>query len=360
LLVLTALALLASFAIIMLLPATNTLRSRDASPTPPPTAGEAAGEPTSDSAELAPLLDLPAGGASDMDDIALARAPEPFTFMPDRERTEVQEYTVQEGDTIFGIAKRFELEPETLFWGNPDIKAQDLQMLRLGMEMRIMPVNGVVHLANGQQTLQSIAARYDVDPYDVIYSEYNSLPPGTTADTKLPYNTMLVIAGAEGEDIDVGAAVMVEGSGVGGGTVRVSGGPGSCGLVTVHTAGRSVFSNPLSGGYTFMQDFYPGIHNGVDLAGSTGDAVIAADGGTVVFAGLHYGGYGYLVVIDHGNGFQTYYAHLSRVGVRCGAGVSAGGYVGAMGSTGNSTGPHLHFEIQQGGVPVSPLIHIIL
>ncbi|MCZ7546873.1 MAG: M23 family metallopeptidase [Anaerolineae bacterium] len=80
----------------------------------------------------------------------------------------------------------------------------------------------------------------------------------------------------------------------------------------------------------------------------------------MVFAGWHNGGFGNLVVIDHGNGFQTYYGHLSRISVRCTAGVSAGQQVGAVGSTGNSTGPHLHFEIQQNGMPVSPHFHIIL
>ncbi|MBN1284606.1 MAG: peptidoglycan DD-metalloendopeptidase family protein [Anaerolineae bacterium] len=358
LLALTALTLFASLAIIALLPA----RSRapaGATRTPAPSAGATAPAATP---SLDPnLLALPPGGSvPGSDGIALARAPEPFTFMPERDLDEVRVYTVQQGDTIFGIAQKFNIKPETLFWGNPDINARNLQFLQLGMELRIMPADGVIHLANGQQTLADIAAQYGVDPYDIIFSEYNNLPADIALDTKLPYNTQLVFIGVEGAPIDVGAPVVVEGSGVGGGSVKVSGGPGSCGLTTVHTAGRSVFSLPLSGGYTFMQDFYPGIHNGVDLAGSTGDGVIAADGGTVVFAGLHNGGYGYLVVIDHGNGFQTYYGHLSRVGVRCGAGVSAGQYIGAMGSTGNSTGPHLHFEIQQGGVPVSPHIHLIL
>lgn len=365
LLVLTALVLLVSLALIVLLPGANerdtTTRSTPASTVVAAGSGAPA-TPTQDSGALGPLLELPPGSESALaaGGIALARAPEPFTFIPERDLDEVRIYQVQAGDTIFGIARKFDLQPETLFWANPDIDPKNLQFLQLGMEMRIMPVDGVIHLTNGQQTLSDVAAKYELDPYDIVFSEYNNLPANIALDAKLPYNTQLVLPGVEGDPIDVGAAVVVEGSGVSGGSVRVSGGAGSCGLIQVHTGGRSVFSNPLAGGYTFMQDFYPGIHNGVDLAGSLGDGVVAADGGTVVFAGWHNGGYGKLVVLDHGNGFQTYYAHLNSISVRCGAGVSAGQRIGSMGNSGNSTGPHLHFEVLQGGVPVSPHIHIIL
>ncbi len=362
-LILALLVMIAASAIIATLPPRDAATPVPGNVSAPPPADPAApppGPPTLDPTIQDRLLQLPASRAlPDAESIALARAPEPFTVTLDRKRNTVFTYTVSEGDTIFGIADKFGLAPETLFWGNPG-KTKDLQMLRLGIEINILPVDGVLHVANGQQSLQSIANRYGVDPYDIVFSEYNTLPADIDLEAKLPFNTQLVLAGAEGEALDVAATVMVEGSGVGGGQVRVTGGPGSCGLVTVHTAGRGVFSTPLSGGYTFMQDFYPGIHNGVDLAGSIGDGVIAADGGTVVFAGWHSGGYGKLVVIDHGNGFQSYYAHLSSISVSCGAGVSAGQRIGSMGSTGNSTGAHLHFEIQQGGVPVNPRIHIIL
>jgi murein DD-endopeptidase MepM/ murein hydrolase activator NlpD len=308
-----------------------------------------------------PLLALPPGedDAAGVDRYTLARAPEPFTIVPDRERVTISTYIVSEGDTIFGIADKFGLAPETLFWGNPN-KTADLQLLRLGLEMNILPVDGALHICTGQQSIESIANRYGVDSYDIIFSEYNDLSADTLPEDNPAFNTALMIPGGEGETLNVAQTFEVQGSGTGGGQVSIGGGAGSCGLTTVHTAGRGVFSLPVAGGYTFMQDFYPGIHNGVDLAGSTGDPIVAADGGTVVFSGRHNGGYGNLVVIDHGNGFQTYYGHLNSISVRCGAGVSAGQTIGGMGTTGNSTGTHLHFEIHQNGVPVSPLIHLVL
>lgn len=355
-LVLSLLILLAALAVILLPPPTiRVARTGDGSISAPATG--AAFTPTLDPTRLAPILQLPPDGASAGAGVRLARRPEPFTIIPDRRPTEVFKYVVQEGDNVIAIANRFNLKPETIFWGNPDT-LRNSPLLRIGMELNILPVDGVLHVTTGQQSIESIANRYGVDPYEIIFSEYNNLGDATPA-TAPPANTRLVIPGGEGELPDMSSGVVVEGSGVNGGAVRVTGGAGSCGLVTVHTGGRSVFSPPMSN-YTFFQDFYPGIHNGVDLAADIGTPVYAADSGTVVFAGWHSGGYGNLVVIDHGNGFQTYYGHLSRISVRCAAGVGAGQVIGAVGTTGNSTGPHLHFEIQQNGVPTSPHIHMIL
>jgi murein DD-endopeptidase MepM/ murein hydrolase activator NlpD len=350
-LVLALLALLAALAVI-LTPTETVVRPGNtdgAQPTGPrPT-------PTLDPIVLAPLLQLPPAGGSG--GTTLVRQPEPFTIMPDRPRTTVLTYTVQEGDTVFGIAEQFSLKPETIFWGNAGT-LHDVHMLGVGMTLSILPTDGALQTTNGRQTIQSIANRYGVDPYDIIFSEYNDLGDANP-NTAPPANTRLVIPGGVGEMPDMIPRVTVEGSGAGGGAVRVTGGPGSCGLVRVNTGGRGVFSLPITG-YTFTQDFYPGIHYGVDLAAAVGTPVMAADSGTVVFAGWHNGGFGYLVVIDHGNGFQTYYGHLLRINVRCSAGVSAGQVIGAVGSTGNSSGPHLHFEMQQNGVPVNPHIHLIL
>jgi murein DD-endopeptidase MepM/ murein hydrolase activator NlpD len=98
-------------------------------------------------------------------------------------------------------------------------------------------------------------------------------------------------------------------------------------------------------------------HTGIDFDGDTGDPVIAAGAGTVIHAGAApsgYSGYGQMVLIDHGNGVTTLYAHLSRIGVRTGTVVQPGQYVGAIGTTGNVTGSHLHFEVRIGDRPVNP------
>jgi murein DD-endopeptidase MepM/ murein hydrolase activator NlpD len=119
-----------------------------------------------------------------------------------------------------------------------------------------------------------------------------------------------------------------------------------------------VFSNPIPyGGYVITNWFNPW-HSGIDLAGSIGASIQAADTGKVIFAGWSNSGYGNLVVLAHGSTWMTYYAHLDSVSVGCGQIVSAGGEVGKMGTTGNSGGPHLHFEIRYHGTPDNPSIHI--
>jgi murein DD-endopeptidase MepM/ murein hydrolase activator NlpD len=98
-------------------------------------------------------------------------------------------------------------------------------------------------------------------------------------------------------------------------------------------------------------------HTGIDFDGETGDPVVAAGSGTVVHAGWApegYAGYGQMVLIDHGNGVQTLYAHLSRIRVHVGQVLDPGEGIGAIGTTGSVTGSHLHFEVRLGGRPVNP------
>jgi murein DD-endopeptidase MepM/ murein hydrolase activator NlpD len=95
-------------------------------------------------------------------------------------------------------------------------------------------------------------------------------------------------------------------------------------------------------------------HPAIDIAGQLGNPVFAADNGVIVYAGWNNWGYGNVVVIDHGNGWQTLYAHLSYYGVGCGLSVNQGDVIGSIGSTGNSSGPHLHFEMMYQGSKVNP------
>ena len=98
-------------------------------------------------------------------------------------------------------------------------------------------------------------------------------------------------------------------------------------------------------------------HNGIDIASSVGTAIYAAQSGTVIQASA-YGGYGNMVVIDHGGGFTTVYAHLSEYAVSAGQSVSAGTVIGAMGCTGSCTGPHLHFETRVNGAAQDPFLYL--
>jgi murein DD-endopeptidase MepM/ murein hydrolase activator NlpD len=117
--------------------------------------------------------------------------------------------------------------------------------------------------------------------------------------------------------------------------------------------GSGAFAWPTASHTLSGNDFWSG-HLGIDIAGSLGDGVFASDAGVIVFAGWANGGYGYMVMIDHGNGYQTLYAHLSVVNAACGQSVYSGTYIGAVGSTGNSTGAHLHFEVRYLGGFISP------
>ena len=130
------------------------------------------------------------------------------------------------------------------------------------------------------------------------------------------------------------------------------------------TGGTPAFSWPLSGsvGSGFGNLVHPvygtvRFHAGIDMGGQAGLPIAAAGNGTVIYAGWR-SGYGNTVIIDHGSGFSSLYAHMSDFAVSTGSSVSAGSTVGFVGSTGLSTGPHLHFEIRINGAAVDPLLYL--
>ncbi len=129
---------------------------------------------------------------------------------------------------------------------------------------------------------------------------------------------------------------------------------GQCQGVTTPPIGTGRFIWP-SNAHWISGNPYTWWHQGIDLAGQLGDPVYASDTGTVIWDGPNAWGYGNMILLDHGNGWQTLYAHLSQVYVRCGQQILQGAQIGAVGSTGNSTGPHLHFETRLGGTLPNPL-----
>lgn len=279
----------------------------------------------------------------------------PYTIIPDRPRNKVVTYTVQPGDTLSGIAKAFNVDRNTIFWANAETLRGDVHMLQPDMGLYILPTDGVYHKSDGNMTLQQIADKYSVDVNTIIDSEYNELE-GETPSSVPTYSTRIVIPGGQGEfadwspiqeTVDEATGQIV--------SAFMPGMNGSCAPGISGSGGTGVWSLPMQGGFSFTQPFYPG-HSGVDLAAPVGSPVVAADTGVVVFSGwvLQSWGYGILVVLDHGNGWTSYYAHLSTNGAGCGQLVQRGQYVGQVGSTGNSSGPHLHFEMRWGHEPVDP------
>ena len=274
----------------------------------------------------------------------------PFTVIPDRPRSEVIQYTAVQGDTIYTIADRFKLKAETLGWSNP---RRYIGILRPGDVVNIPPVDGVYLQVVGSKTIADYATEYKVnDPFTIIDSEYNDLF-GTPPDTILPSGTWIFIPGGEAEPITWNPGVTVEESGPRRGYVSTfaPGDPGSCGNVS-NPGGGASWVDPLPGS-TFVRGF-SSIHTGVDLSDPVGTPVRAANSGAVIFAGWNNWGYGNAIVLVHGP-FLTLYGHLSSIGVGCGQLVSAGQVIGAVGTTGNSSGPHLHFEIRNGNTPTDPL-----
>ncbi len=298
---------------------------------------------------LASLLSMPVVAASNNGISVVRDIYNPFTIIPDRPRSEVIQYTAVQGDTIYSIAERFGLQPVSIGWSNP---RRYIQVLRPGDVLNIPPVEGIYHQVVGSRTIAEIASDYrGSDPYVIIDSEYNDLF-GTPPDTILPSGTWIFVPGGRAEDITWNPGVQVEQEGPRRGYVSVfaPGDPGSCGNVN-NPGGGAGWSNPLPSG-TWMRGF-DGIHTGVDLAAPIGTPIQAANSGAVIFAGWNSWGYGNTVVLAHGP-FLTLYGHMNSISVGCGQLVSVGQSVGTVGSTGNSSGPHLHFEIRNGDTPSDP------
>lgn len=276
------------------------------------------------------------------------------TDVPSRSREQVIEYTVQTGDTLFDIALKFGLEPETLLWANQLVLADNPHSLRPGQVLNILPVNGAYHRWSAGDGLNGVARFFGVTPEAIIGFPGNHLDPATIGDWSNPNiepGTWLVIPGGRREFVSWSAPVIpLDNPGV-----AAVLGPGACESVTAGMVGAGVFVWPANNHFLSGFDFDPDAnHPAIDIDGDEGDPVFAADSGVVVYAGWNNWGYGNVVVINHGNGWQTLYAHLSAYYVSCGQAVFQGNTIGAIGSTGNATGSHLHFEMMYNGVKVNP------
>ncbi len=266
------------------------------------------------------------------------------TDVPSRPREKVIQYTVQKGDTVFGIAEKFGLQPETILWSNYDVLADDPHRLRPGQKLNILPVDGTYYQWHKGDSLRVVAKFFGVSPEEIVDFPANDLPPDTDPDhPQIKAGTWLVVPGGHRQFVSWSAPQIPRSNPA----VASILGPGSCGKVYEGPIGTGTFIWPTTLHYLSGYDYSPQInHYGIDIAGKLGYPVYAVDSGVVVYAGWNNWGYGNVVVIDHGNGWQSLYAHLSRILVSCGQAVYQGDMIGSIGSTGRSTGPHLHFELR--------------
>jgi murein DD-endopeptidase MepM/ murein hydrolase activator NlpD len=199
------------------------------------------------------------------------------------------------------------------------------------------------------------AAFYGVKPEDIINLPANHIDPSTVGDVNnanIEAGKWLIIPGGKREFVNWSAPLGVTRENPA--SARVLG-PGACDPVTGGAVGYGAYVWPTNKHYLSGFDYSPKTnHWGIDIAGSEGEGVYAADAGVIVYAGLNNYGYGNMIMIDHGDGFQTLYAHLSAIYRFCGQSVGQGEGIGAIGSTGHSSGPHLHFEIRTTTFFVNP------
>ncbi len=252
-------------------------------------------------------------------------------------RGDIETYVVQAGDTASTIAAEFGVSTKTILWSN---NLSDASLIKPGQTLNILPTTGVAHTVKSGETIDGIAQKYSttadkiiefnnfIDASDLIAGVEIIIPDGEQPAPPPPPKTTQL---ASVRSVFSGSTTPV-----GGNAAAVSGGsyqwPTSC---------------------TRISQYYGYRHTGIDIDCEFDDPIYAAEAGTVVSAGWG-GGYGIQVVISHSNGTQTRYAHLSRVDVSAGQTVSKGQWLGPMGSTGYSTGSHLHYEVIVGGSTVNP------
>lgn len=268
------------------------------------------------------------------------------TVLPMRARTEIINYIVQAGDNLFSIAERFNLRTETVLWSNRYVLRDDPHFIYPGQELLISPVDGTLHRWSAGEGLNGVAEFYKVTPDEIINFPGNHLSLATLGDLTSPNispGTMLVVPGGKGEFTDWRTPRITREEPA----TAVNVGPGACTGSYDGVVGTLSFRWPVESHVLTGYDYAPSAnHFGIDLGGEMGDPVRTVDNGIVVYAGWNDWGYGNMVVVDHGFGWQSLYGHLATVDVICGQEVYAGDLLGGMGETGEAEGVHLHFELR--------------
>jgi len=244
-------------------------------------------------------------------------------------RDRIIEHKVASGDTLESIAKRYVISVDTIKWVN-NLKSDSIMPSQV---LKIPPVTGVVHTVASGETIYSIAKKYKTNAQNIVNFIFNDFADIDTFALRAG-QILYVPDGVIEEDQPKYFAMKPT-------YAQIQAG--------IH--GSSSFIWPTSGTITQYPTWY---HMALDIANNALPPVLASDTGTVTFAGCIDWGYGCHVVIDHANGYATLYGHMSVINVTAGQAVSQGQQIGVMGSTGRSTGPHLHFEVRSGSTLLNP------
>ncbi len=266
-------------------------------------------------------------------------------------RTEIEIYTVKAGDSLGTIARDYDIDVGTILWAN---NLSERQYIRPGDKLKILPVAGVLIAVKSGDTLSAISKKYGGNIDDII--RFNQLE-----NDKVPVGKELIIPGGMPPVIEQNRVVAVSRD-----QLREPG-------VTQYTAPSQTAdvvkpADAVETGITtkllwptsakIITQYYSWRHTGLDISGSLPRPLYAAEDGIVTISGWNSGGYGYQVMIEHPNGMKTRYAHASKLFVNVGDEVKRGEVIAMMGSTGRSTGPHIHFEVYVNGSRVNPLLYI--
>lgn len=231
---------------------------------------------------------------------------------------QVRIHTVTAGETLSGIANYYDIDVETLVSANPQME----DAIYPGDELTVLPGRGLLHTVEAEDTLWRISSLYGVAVGQIVGANHKT-----------------------DELLSIGEKIFVPG-----GRYRAA--------ESSSRAGNTRFAWPAAGELSSPFGYRWGrVHTGIDIANDIDTPIAAARGGRVAFTGWQ-GGYGYTIVIEHSNEYSTLYGHLDSFAVSPGQYIQAGQVIGYMGDTGNSTGPHLHFEVRLGGVPVNPMLYL--
>lgn len=257
------------------------------------------------------------------------------TNISEKPRAEIIEYEVKSGDTLSSIATKFNISIDTIKWAND---LDNIHSIKPGEKLKILPVSGVAHTVAKGDTLASVAKKYSAEQQAILDFPFNDIPD----DFSLKVGQVLIVP--DGTPPEKPAAPKAQPA-----PQYLAQGPSS---PTFSAPGGGSFIWPTVGVLTQYFSWY---HPAIDIANRAAPLISAADSGVVVASGWDTTGYGNRVIIDHQNGYKTLYAHMSNIYVSVGQVVSRGQAIGQMGSTGRSTGTHLHLEIRYKGIALNPL-----